>query len=299
MEIQSQIERDTEEETPSESKSNPLSPTSSPNHDFSFTHSLHPQSKVPDRNKSNPSFIDLSPADKIFFHGHLLPLHYLSNHPVFPRSSTDSFDSFTLPIEEFSGGYNSSSYTYTDQQDQYISIDDHINPTCQESCSSSSVLQEEGISRKPRPFSFFGFSKWRKGCHDEKHDKGRQETERKQKRKPKFNLSTVVKRYMRLINPFLSFRNRRMNPRFQGQTYTSFSGNLRVRNKKELRGRRGEFSAPASMRNSPTNSGLLVASGTATPTARDSTMEEVQAAIQSAIAYCKKSVAAEETIHVI
>lgn len=294
MEIQSQIERNTEEESPSESKFNPLSPTSSPNHEFSFTISPHPQSKVPDQNESNSSFaMDLSPADKIFFHGHLLPLHYLSNHPVFPRSSTDSFDSFTLSMEERSGEYNSSSNTYTDQQ-EYISID-HINHTCQESCSN--VLQEEGRTRKPRSFSFFGFSKWRKGC-DEKQDKGRPETDRKQKRKPKFNLSTVVKRYMRLINPFLSLRNRRMNSQLHGQTHSSSPGNLRVSNKKELRGRRGEFSAPASMRNSPTNSGLLVANGTATPTARDSTMEELQAAIQSAIAHCKKSVAAEETINV-
>ncbi|XP_073032598.1 BRI1 kinase inhibitor 1-like [Primulina eburnea] len=294
MEIRSQIETNTEEENPNGSKFNPLSPTSSPNHEFSFTTSLHPQSEVPDQNKSNPSFaMDLSPADKIFFHGHLLPLHYLSNHPVYPRCSTDSFDSFTLPIEELSGEYNSSSNTYTDQQ-EYISID-HINPTCQESCSS--VLKEEGRPRKPISFSFFGFSKWRKGC-EEKQDNGRQETDRKQKRKSKFNLSTVVKRCTRFINPFLSLRNRRMNPQFHGQTYSSFSGNLRVRNKKELRGRRGEFSAPASMRNCPTNSGLLVASGTATPTARDSTMEELQAAVQSAIAHCKKSIVAEETIHV-
>ncbi|XP_073305890.1 BRI1 kinase inhibitor 1-like [Primulina huaijiensis] len=293
MEIQSEIERNTEEERPNESKTfNPLSPTSSPNHEFSFTISLHPQSKGQGRNKSSPSF-DLSPADKIFFHGHLLPQHYLSNLPVFPRYSTDdSFDSFTLPIDGFSGENNSSSNTHTDQE--YISID-HINPsTCQESCNC--VLQEEGVQvrRKPRSFSIL---KWRKRCDEKKHDKGGQETDQKQQRNLKFNLSNVVKRYTRFINPFLSLRNRRMNPQFHGQTYSSFSGDLRLRNNKELsRGRRGEFSAPASMRNSPTNSGLLVASGTPTPSARDSTMEELQAAIQSAIAHCKKSIAAEETI---
>ncbi|KZV54580.1 hypothetical protein F511_01378 [Dorcoceras hygrometricum] len=263
MEIQSQMDRKAKEESLNESKFNPQSPTSSPNHDFSFTSSLHPQPKVAEQNKSNTSFaIDLSPADIIFFHGHLLPL---SNHPVFPHSSTDSLDSLTLPAEELSREYiNTSSKTYTDQQ-EHISID-HIIPTHQE----------------------------------KKHDKARQETDGKQKRKQKINLRDVVKRYMRFINPFRSLRNRRtINPRFHGQTYSSFSGNLRVRSKKEVRGRRGGFSAPASMRNSPTNSGLLVESGTATPTARDGTMEELQAAIQSAIAHCKKSIAAEETtIHV-
>lgn len=72
-----------------------------------------------------------------------------------------------------------------------------------------------------------------------------------------------------------------------------------MRNKRNLiRGRRGEFSAPASMRTSPANSGLLVmASGTSTPTTKsDSTMEELQAAVQAAIAHCKKSIAADDKI---
>ncbi|KAL0369012.1 UNVERIFIED_CONTAM: BRI1 kinase inhibitor 1 [Sesamum calycinum] len=69
-----------------------------------------------------------------------------------------------------------------------------------------------------------------------------------------------------------------------------------VRSKKELRGRKGEFSAPASMRTSPTNSGHLVASGSVTPTKSDSTMEELQAAIQAAIAHCKKSIATDDKI---
>ena len=66
-------------------------------------------------------------------------------------------------------------------------------------------------------------------------------------------------------------------------------------NKPEVRGRRGEYSAPASMRTSPTNSGLLLAT-TALPPANDSTMEELQAAIQAAIAHCKNSIAKEEKL---
>lgn len=86
---------------------------------------------------------------------------------------------------------------------------------------------------------------------------------------------------------------------FPRQPY-SYSGNiLSARGKAELRRRRGEFSAPASMRTSPTNSGILLAtSGTVSPTksTSDSTMEELQAAIQAAIAHCKNSFAVEDKI---
>ncbi|KAL8029983.1 hypothetical protein ABFX02_14G258000 [Erythranthe guttata] len=113
-----------------------------------------------------------------------------------------------------------------------------------------------------------------------------------------------MQRYMRLIKPFLvSFRssnNRRGN---NSTKNFSFSGDIKaVRSKKGLlkRGRRGEYSsAPASMRTSPTNSGLLVqganGSGNITPTYNksDSTMEELQAAIQAAIAHCKRSISTE------
>ncbi|XP_024166215.1 BRI1 kinase inhibitor 1 [Rosa chinensis] len=87
----------------------PPSASSSPSHEFSFTVSLHHSSStsIPDHSKNNnkaktpPSFaIDLSPADDIFFHGHLLPLQFLSHLPISPRSSTNSLDSFTLPIRD-------------------------------------------------------------------------------------------------------------------------------------------------------------------------------------------------------
>ncbi|KAL2537997.1 BRI1 kinase inhibitor 1 [Forsythia ovata] len=245
----------------------PPSASSSP--EFSFSISLHPSAaKIPaDKNKSSniPSFaIDLSPADDIFFHGHLLPLHLLSHLPVSPRSSTNSLDSFTLPIKELSN------------EDRSI---DH----------QSDEFEAKG-REKSKSFSLFGLSKWRKGCEN-------REKEEKKMTKLKSELSHVVKRYMRMVRPLFSFRNRRGNAEFQGQPY-SLSGNLMFKNKKELRGKRGEFSAPASMRTSPTNSGLLVANGTLTPTSTsDSTMEELQAAIQSAIAHCKKSIAMEDKLN--
>ncbi|XP_073276337.1 BRI1 kinase inhibitor 1-like [Primulina huaijiensis] len=296
METQQQVVRNKEEDKQNEGQRNailnPTSPpsnSSSPAHEFTFTISLHPQSKIAEKNKSHPSFaIDLTPADEIFFHGHLLPLHLLSNLPASPRFSTDYLDSFTLPIKDFQDENDRNSMTI---DHGFINID-HTHPTFdQESCSGSAVPQEKETA-KSRSFSWI--PKWRKGC-ETRDGKGHQEKEQKQKTKTKIDISDAVKKYMRLIKPLLSFRNRRMSPQLHRQAY-SFSGNLRVRNKNEIRGKKGELSAPASMRTSPTNSGLLVASGTTTPTTSDSTMEEVQAAIQSAIAHCKKSIATEDKI---
>lgn len=296
METQQEVVRNKVEDKQNEGQINavlnPTSPpsnSSSPAHEFTFTISLHPQSKIAEKNKSHPSFaIDLTPADEIFFHGHLLPLHLLSNLPVSPRFSTDSLDNFTLPIKDFQDENDRNSRTI---DHGFINIE-HTHPTFdQESCSSRTVPQEKERA-KSRSFSWI--PKWRNGC-ETRDGKGHQEKEQKQKSKPKIDISDAVKKYMRLIKPLLSFRNRRMSPQLHRQAY-SFSGNLRVRNKKEVRGKRGELSAPASVRTSPTNSGLLVASGTATPTTSDSTMEEVQAAIQSAIAHCKKSIATEDKI---
>ncbi|KAK4434444.1 BRI1 kinase inhibitor 1 [Sesamum alatum] len=243
----------------------PAASSSSPSHEFSFTISLHPPSKTP-----HPfAAVDLSPADEIFFHGHLLPLHLLSHLPVSPRSSTNSLDSFTLPVKHLPPENNTDTADHDRQ---------------------GSRLLEAKARGKSKSFSLFGLTRWRKVYS---------EAREKEKRKPKFDISNVIKRYLRLVKPFLSLRSRNGNPpsTHRQQPY-SFSGNLQVRSKKELRGRRGEFSAPASMRTSPTNSGLLVASGSVTPTTKsDSTMEELQAAIQAAIAHCKKSIATDDKIN--
>lgn len=267
----------------------PPSAPSSPSHEFSFTISLHPPAAAkPHDSKaksSSPPFsaaIDLSPADEIFFHGHLLPLHLLSHLPVSPRSSTNSLDSFTLPIKEL----------LNDENNNDNDLDHHSSNIINgrhDDDESRHVLEGKGRG-KSKSFSLFAMPKWRKERED--HD-----DQKTQKRKSRFEL---LKRYVRFVKPFLSLRSQRQgsSDEFLRQQPYSYSGNLRVRKKKSLmRGRRGEFSAPVSMRTSPANSGLLVASGAATPTTKsDSTMEELQAAIQAAIAHCKKSIAAEDKI---
>lgn len=280
------------------SPASPPSASSSPSHEFSFTISLHSSSApVPDKAKTPPnSFaIDLSPADDIFFHGHLLPLHLLSHLPVSPRSSINSFDSFTLPIKELlddqrpnqiSNNYCSTSNGNSNSGSGGSS--NHVNNSNNCSHHQSSNYSDTRGRSKPKSFSLFG---WRKGCEV----KEKEEDKDKHKKNQRFDMSQVLKRYAKMVRPLMFFKGRKENLQSHRQPY-SFSGNLSWRNKQELRGRRGQYSAPASMRTSPSNSGLLVATTTLPSSTSDSTMEELQAAIQAAIAHCKNSIATEEKI---
>ncbi|XP_047955587.1 BRI1 kinase inhibitor 1-like [Salvia hispanica] len=248
----------------------------SPPHEFSFAISLHPPAAAKPSPPPFAAAIDLSPADDIFFHGHLLPLHLLHHLPVSPRSSTTSLDSFNLPIKELSKNNNNNN----EEKSRHVA--------------------EGKEGGKSKSFSLLGIHKKEReddgDCNSNSNNDNRnnqQSTEKK--RISRFEL---IKRYVRFVAAFLSPARRRRRSSgeiFRQQPY-SYSGNIRVRKRGSMmRGRRGEFSAPASMRTSPGNSGLLVASGAATPTGKsDSTMEELQAAIQAAIAHCKKSHAVED-----
>ncbi|XP_012071675.1 BRI1 kinase inhibitor 1 [Jatropha curcas] len=281
------------------SLASPTSSSSSPSHEFSFTISLHPSStpvisdNSSNNNKANKLAIDLSPADDIFFHGHLLPLHLLSHLPVSPRPSINSLDSFTLPIKELLDDHQeanriNSSSSNTSQEN----IKNSKSNSNSNNYKTSNDREATKTKSKPKSFSLFG---WRKGFEDRERE---EKDEKQQKKKQTFEVSHILKRYVRKVRPLLFFKGRREDHHLQLHRQShSFSGNLSLRNKLELgRGRRGEYSAPASMRTSPTNSGLLVATATLPSSTSDSTMEELQAAIQAAIAHCKNSIAAEDKI---
>lgn len=316
---------DDEEEQQTQQPGSPPAPppppptSSSPSHEFSFTISLH-QPPAPttstylpataaaaaaaEGKTKNPSSIalDLSPADDIFFHGHLLPLHLLSHLPVSPRSSTNSMDSFTLPIKDL---LTSDHHHQTPTPTATATIDTISYEKKTGGNYNNDEFKEEGGGRaKSKSFSWLS-SKWNRSEIKEEKEKERQE--KKRKKLNKMDVSELLKRYMRMVRPLLSFRNRerrRSSPSSERQQtyYNSYSGNLSFRRKQEEedyngRSRRrggGEFSAPASMRTSPTNSGLLVAPSFSSTASHDSTMEELQAAIQAAIAHCKNSIAVEE-----
>ncbi|KAL3617927.1 hypothetical protein CASFOL_038248 [Castilleja foliolosa] len=300
----------------------PPSSTSSPSHEFSFTTSLNPTTTTiksphpPPRPPFAATAIDLSPADEIFFHGHLLPLQVISHlDPISEssRSSTNSLDSCTFTLKDDLLYDHNHDHDHHDDDDVII-IDGHPE--------KSHVILEAKVRGKSRSLSHL-FHKWRKFHHhghdhvhdhhdhdhdeeDEYHDHDHDEHKQKT-RKSKFD---IVKRYMRLVKPLIPFSHKRATrdtDRFLRQpvmSFNSYSGSLRVRKMKKdsfMRGgmRRSEFSsAPVSISTSPANSGLLMAaSGNITPTTinkNDGTVEELHAAIQAAIVYCKNSINAEE-----
>ncbi|TXG52380.1 hypothetical protein EZV62_021549 [Acer yangbiense] len=300
----------------------PPSSSSSPNHEFSFTISLHHSSSNPvlpsdhkTNNKSSTSTppssafaIDLSPADDIFFHGHLLPLHLLSHLPtVSPRSSTNSMESFTLPIREMIDEDDYDGYQKTNRKNCSTSDSNIIINNNNKSKSTHQENNTKGTRTKSKSFSLFKFSRRKKGFEDRELPEEEEDNNRdmnKQKKRLRFDhVSHVIKKYMKMVRPLLFKRRENQNVHFNGQAY-SFSGNLMsYRNKQDHQmmmrsGKRGEFSAPASIRTSPTNSGLLVATTTTSlsSSTSDSTMEELQAAIQAAIAHCKNSIAVEDKL---
>ncbi|XP_051150969.1 BRI1 kinase inhibitor 1-like [Andrographis paniculata] len=228
------------------------SAATSPSHEFSFSVSFPPKNTF-----SSFAINDLSPADDIFLHGHLLPLHDVlpvSNH----RPTMEDDDNL-----------------------KYLSE------------SNQNGIMER---KKSRFLSLIG---WRRS-KDRDRDDDREDDDhwgKKQRRRSKFDMSSVVKSYMRLMKPIIQLivngRRSGGDRRRQRRQPRSFSGNLPMKSKKwELQ---GEYSAPASMMPSRTNSGLLLGSGI-TPTTRggDSTIEELQAAIQAAIAHCKNTLATAE-----
>ncbi|KAJ0981494.1 hypothetical protein J5N97_009749 [Dioscorea zingiberensis] len=260
--------------TTSTSTTLPPSCTSSPSHEFSFTISLH---SSPNSNpttikysKNNPTFaIDLAPADDIFFHGHLLPLHLLSNPAISPRPSDFSIESLNLPLGSTDG----------DQSQKYDNHNTSIN--------DPGETKERFI--KPKSFSsLFGLGKWLQKVGGV----GEKDENRKKKRKVS-DITRIFKRYMTAMEPLFTFKGERERRGLPQRPY-SFSGNINTKDKEAWRKRRGQLSAPASMRTSPTNSGLLVATSTTFSTSDESTMEELQNAIQAAIAHCKNSIAIKE-----
>ncbi|KAL5074785.1 hypothetical protein RYX36_013769 [Vicia faba] len=262
------------------------SPSSSPAHEFSFTISLHSNSSTTINDKSKPSppslALDLSPADDIFFHGHLLPLHLLSHFPSSPRFSTNSNDSFTLPITE-NEKFRKDTGSCNTSNREFHSTNNIIRGITKQEIKSSST------NTKSNSFSLFGLTK---GNHKGENNKEKpQQNSNNKKKVIGYDMIQALKKYF--------FRKREKN-RFQGEAY-SRSGNLMRKNKPQVRGSRGEYSAPASMRTSPTNSGLLLAKGGASlsssSSTNDSTMEELHAAIQAAIAHCKSSIAKEDKIN--
>lgn len=146
------------------------------------------------------------------------------------------------------------------------------------------------IKSKTKPsFSFsylHGLTKWLRRCDDEE---GRR---KKKKKKKSFDLHCCWKK----VSPFVFFKREKERGELRRRPYSlSGKGATDSREGSERWRWRGEFLAPASIWTSPNDSGLHVAAcAVATASSDESTMVELQNAVQAAIAHCKNSYAVNE-----
>jgi BRI1 kinase inhibitor 1 len=153
---------------------------------------------------------------------------------------------------------------------------------------------------KASPF-FSGLgSTWRSG---ERRDVTAEDKRKVKGKRGPLEVGQRVKKYMEsLVEQLLaSFsRHGERERREQRRRPHSFSGSgpgaaaAAARERERWRQRRGQLSsAPASLRASPVNSGHLSVGGSVkvSTSSEESTMEELQSAIQAAIAHCKNSIA--------
>ncbi|CAA7395164.1 unnamed protein product [Spirodela intermedia] len=270
------------------------SPCSSPSHEFSFTISFHHPSSSGGGGKSPLSrchVYDLAPADDIFFHGHLLPLQILSHTP--PPVPARASEAAAVPA--------AAAAALEQSRRSSGSAANTVSSSSSCSTASSGGENRERMKKKLVSSLFTGVGRWWKT--PEAGERDEDEEKRRKKRTAAFDaMSRLVKKYVAAVEPLFSFRGgTEKRHQLQRRPY-SFTGNSNAKatmgRDEQWRRRRGELSAPASMRTSPTNSGLLVATAAAAAgggsggSSEESTMEELQSAIEAAIAHCKNSIAA-------
>ncbi|PIA46336.1 hypothetical protein AQUCO_01500097v1 [Aquilegia coerulea] len=294
QELQKKTDKVGEEEKPKQEdtttkprSSISTSPSSSPSREFSFTISLHPSSCG--SNITNSFAIDLSPADEIFFHGHLLPLHLISHLPISPHSSNKSLDNFNLLMKDVEEDHKQNDYMDDDNDDMMMKSRSNTTTT---NTTTNNIHSKKGGKRgtfKIRLSSFW-FTKRRKGS-----ESGERKEEKKNK--VRFEMSHVFKRYLKMVQPNMFSKGKRENRQLHGRS-CSFTENLCLKEKQLWRARRGGLSAPATMQTSPTNSSGNLNTDSLFPSKNGTSMEELQSAIQAAIAHCKKSTAVKiETLN--
>ncbi|CAL9133559.1 unnamed protein product [Musa textilis] len=257
----------------------PSSAAASPSHEFSFTISFHPPlSSAPKTLKSSKatatSAVDLAPADDIFLHGHLLPLHLLPSPTSPPRPSDITFENLGLTVD----------HADADRGQKHEADVDH------EGGGGKKREKAKGRSLS----SFFGFGRLRRRNSD--GEKEEDLKKKPQKKKRGFHVSRLLRKYARIVEPLFFFRSEKEKPDLHRRPY-SFSGHSTGREREGWRSK-AQLSAPDSTATSRTNSGLLSATSMAFSSSDNSTMEELQSAIQAAIAHCKNSIASKQEMHV-
>ena len=180
----------------------------------------------------------------------------------------------------------------------------HRHQTTSNTNSSEDKDRDRDRDRaKNRSSPFFSglTSAWRSG--ESRDDTAATAEDKRKVKRGRLDVGQRVKKYMAsLVEQVLaSFsRHGERERREQRRRPHSFSGNgpgaaaAAARERERWRQRRGQLSsAPASLRASPVNSGHLSVGGSVkvSTSSEESTMEELQSAIQAAIAHCKNSIA--------
>ncbi|KAJ4801665.1 BRI1 kinase inhibitor 1 [Rhynchospora pubera] len=258
----------------------PPSSSSSPSLVFSFTTSLHPTTppltpllNITNKCTNNASTsslatIDLSPADKIFLGGQILPLQAVPHTKVSPRNSCSSAENFTLPLDRIESDLS-----------QRYRIANYSN-------------KNETPRTKPKPLSdILRIGNWRaKTEQTELRNENRTKASKK-----RLELGQVLKRFMSMVENIFSYNRREKEQRDLQKRPHSFSVHSNPRERDRWRKRRGQRSAPASIRGSPSHSGhfSMGSINKLSSSSDESTMEELQNAIEAAIAHCKSSIGAK------
>ncbi|KAL5201591.1 hypothetical protein ABZP36_035945 [Zizania latifolia] len=184
----------------------------------------------------------------------------------------------------------------------------HHRQTASSNGSGSKERDREDKAKNKASSPFFSSlgSSWRSG---ESRDTASaaagkaEEAKRKVKAKRGLDVGQWVKKYMAsMVDHFIaSFsrhgeRESRREQRRRPQSFSARGASASALREQERwrRRRRGQLSsAPASLRASPANSGHLSVGGSVkvSTSSEESTMEELQSAIEAAIAHCKNSIA--------
>ncbi|KAH7652848.1 hypothetical protein IHE45_19G043700 [Dioscorea alata] len=242
--------------TPSPQPSCTSSP--SPSSEFSFTISFHPS---PNSNSSSIYYNNATPSMPI-----TLPPSFLSSISSSPSDFSIEHLSLSSDTQVTQDKPKSSPLSSFLSFSKWLPKRSHntgvINK--QDSCSCSSNINN----------------------NNNNNQKKKKKKKNSNTRKKAFNISRVFKRYKSVMESLFFFKREKAERRGLSRRPYSFS----VKDKDGLKSRRRrEFSAPVSMRTSPTNSGLLVAAPATFSSPHESSMEELHSAIQAAIAHCKNS----------
>lgn len=290
------------------SKTLPSSPShsfsSSSSSDFEFRISISPR-------KSSAA---LCPADELFYKGQLLPLHLsprisMVRTLLLASSSTSSSATATTTASRDSS-------SSTDSSSSSFSADFSLLATGDPSCDSSrpsSVADDERLNpTKAKPFSsckYFSFSRIFKKDPPKSAAPPPQPPPPPVAKKMSSSAKEVMRKYLNKVRPLYEKLSQKQGRscggamaaraaaaaaversdrerRESGSSMTSFSGSLKC---PRMTRRSYVASCPSSMRSSPSHSGVLTRAGFPGRVVGSSDMEELQNAIQGAIAHCKNS----------